>query len=163
MIAVHPVLLRLRRFRRFGRAFRAAVDRRLAARGDEGSLSLFYCVAALCIFVVIGLVADGGGALNAAARADDVAQEAARAGGQQLDAGKAIPGEAVEVDPSAAAHAARAYLDREGVDGTVTVADGGTTLEVHVDDTYPTSFSSLIGVASIHVSGHGTAHLQQGG
>lgn len=144
---------------------RGWMARRLeAGRADTGSLALFYCIAALCVLVVIGLVADGGGALNAAARADDVAQEAARAGGQQIDAGKAIPGESVVVEPEAAARTARAYLDREGVDGTVTVADHGTTLEVHVDDDYVTSFSSLIGIAHMHVTGHGTAHLlHQGG
>lgn len=122
-------------------------------------MSLFYCVAALCIILVIGLVADGGGALNAAARADDVAQEAARAGGQQIDAGKAIPGDAVVVDPDAATRAARAYLNREHVQGEVAVSEDGTTLTVRVEGIYATNFSSLIGYTSLPVTGEGRAHL----
>lgn len=135
-----------------------------AGEREMGSMSIFYAVAALCIFLVIGLVADGGGALNAAARADDVAQEAARAGGQQIDPGEAIPGEAVVVDPAAAARAARAYLSREDVTGTVAVSGDGTTITVTVTDSYPTTFSSLVGYTSIGVTGKGTAHLiHQGG
>jgi Flp pilus assembly protein TadG len=129
------------------------------ARGERGSMSIFYAVAAPCIFLIIGLVADGGGALNAAARADDVAQEAARAGGQEIDAGKAIPGEAVVVDPAAAARAARAYLTRENVRGRVAVSGDGTTITVSVSDSYPTNFSSLVGYTTIAVTGMGTAHL----
>lgn len=143
---------------RADQAFRNRV-RSALARGDAGSMSLLYCVAALCIFVVIGLVADGGGALNAAARADAVAQEAARAGGQQLDAGKAVPGEEAVVDPDAAVSAAREYLEREGLTGTVEVSDDSTTLTVAVSSSYATRFSSLIGISSIGVTGEGRAHL----
>lgn len=141
-------------------------QRRLpGARGDAGSMTLFYIGAALCLLVVIGLVADGGGALNAASRADAIAAEAARAGGQQLDASQAIPGTAIVVDPEAARAAASAYLTQAGVTGTVDVSADRTTLTVTVHDHYTTAFASLIGYSQIQVTGHGTAHLlhQAGG
>ncbi|CAM5676078.1 hypothetical protein SANTM175S_09011 [Streptomyces antimycoticus] len=78
--------------------------RRLArrARRDDGSVSLLLVGAALMGFLVIGLVVDGGGAMSAQSRADYAAQEAARAGGQQIDPAQAIPGQAIIVDPGAA-------------------------------------------------------------
>ncbi|MEU5108464.1 Tad domain-containing protein [Streptomyces sp. NPDC021354] len=132
---------------------------------DAGSMTLFYAVMALMGFLVIGLVVDGGGAMNAQSRADYAAQEAARAGGQQIDPAQAIPGTAIAVDPDAARAAARAYLEDKGLDGTVTVSQDGQTLTVTVSDTYNTFFTSLIGYSTINVTGHGTAHLlhQAGG
>ncbi|MEV6133620.1 Tad domain-containing protein [Streptomyces violaceusniger] len=141
--------------------------RRLArrARRDTGSVSLLLVGAALMGFLVIGLVVDGGGAMSAQSRADYAAQEAARAGGQQIDPAQAIPGQAIIVDPGAARAAARAYLDDEELEGSVTVSEDGQTLTVTVHGTYDALFTSLIGKSTINVTGHGTAHLlhQAGG
>lgn len=122
-------------------------------------MSLLYAVAGLCLLVIVGLVTDGGGALNAAARANSLALEAARAGGQHLDPDRAIEGTAAVADPQAAAAAARSYLTQAGVEGEVTLSDNGTTLTVTVHDTYQTAFASLLGYSTISVTGYGTAHL----
>ena len=127
--------------------------------GDQGSMSLFYAVAILAIFLVLGLVVDGGGDLKAAARADSLAEEAARAGGEQIDPAQAIPGTAIVVAPAAAQQAAASYLQQAGVQGSVTVSPDGKTLSVTVHSTYHTTFASLLGYSSLPITGHGTATL----
>ncbi|MEH0572794.1 MULTISPECIES: hypothetical protein [Streptomyces] len=128
-------------------------------------MELFYAGTVLIAFLVVGLVIDGGLALDRMSDADYVAQEAARAGAQQIDPGQAITGEAIVVDPDAAQAAARSFLDSEGVDGDVSIAEDGQSLTVTVHDAYRPYFASLIGVGEMSVTGHGTATLlhQPGG
>ncbi|MCZ4098046.1 MULTISPECIES: pilus assembly protein TadG-related protein [unclassified Streptomyces] len=123
-------------------------------------MSLFFAVAALAIFMVMGLLVDGGGALNAANRATSLAQEAARTAGEQLDPAQAIEGTAITIDPDAARTAAQDYLAAAGVQGDVEITDGGRTLSVHVHSTYQTLFASMVGKSTINVTGSATAHLQ---
>ncbi|MEU1628234.1 hypothetical protein ABZ746_23460 [Streptomyces sp. NPDC020096] len=123
-------------------------------------MSLFYAVALVGIFMILGLVVDGGGRLQAGARADSLAQEAARAGGQQIDPTQAIPGSAIVVDPAAAQRAAESYLQQAGVQGEVTVSGDGKNLSVIVHTSYHTIFASLLGYSSMQVTGHGAATLR---
>ncbi|MEU9072060.1 pilus assembly protein TadG-related protein, partial [Streptomyces sp. NPDC048306] len=122
------------RVRRSGRVLRE--------RRDAGGVELFMPIMAIAIFVLLGLVVDGTGVLNGNSRATYAAQEAARAAGQQIDPGQAITGEAIVVDPDAAAAAAQAYLDQEGLDGEVVVSDDGKTITVTVNDSYDPLFAS---------------------
>lgn len=131
-----------------------------AAQRDAGSMSLFFALATVAILMVVGLLVDGGGALNAGNRATSLAQEAARTAGQQLDAAQAVQGTAITIDPDAAVAAAQYYLAATGVEGQITVTDGGQTLNVTIHDTYTTRFAAFIGVGSIAVSGTARAHLQ---
>ncbi|MFD0437266.1 pilus assembly protein TadG-related protein [Streptomyces chartreusis] len=137
---------------------RFALTRRIrrALSNDRGSMSLFVLVTVVALFLVAALVYDGAGKLRALTRAEGVAHEAARAGGQAVDAGKAISGGGVSVDRNAAVAAARTYLNREGVSGTVSVSEDGGSLEVTVTESYHALF--LAG-ASGSVTGHGSANL----
>ncbi|EPH45319.1 pilus assembly protein TadG-related protein [Streptomyces aurantiacus] len=132
----------------------------LAARTDQGSMSLFFALTGVAILLVMGLLVDGGGALNASNRATSLAQEAARTAGQQIDPGQAIEGTAITIDPGAAQSAAEDYLAARGVDGSVAISEGGTTMTVTVHDTYQTMFAQLVGQGSISVTGTATAHLK---
>ncbi|MEU1273596.1 pilus assembly protein TadG-related protein [Streptomyces sp. NPDC005799] len=136
-----------------------------SGRRDQGGMELFYAGTVLIAFLIVGLVIDGGLALDRMSDADYVAQEAARAGAQQIDPGQAITGEAIVVDPDAAQAAARSFLDSEGVDGDVAIAEDGQSLTVTVRAAYHPYFASLIGVGEMFVTGHGTATLlhQPGG
>lgn len=133
---------------------------RLMGHDDRGSMSVFFAVATLAVLLVMGLLVDGGKALNEANRATSLAQEAARSGGQQLDAAQAVQGTAITVDPAAAQAAAEDYLAHNDVQGDVEVTDNGQTLHVTVRSTYRTLFGSLIGKSSIAVTGTAQAHLQ---
>lgn len=127
---------------------------------DRGSMSLFFAVTTVGILLVMGLLVDGGGALNASNRVTSLAQEAARAAGQQLDTAQAVEGTAITVDPDAAAGAARDYLAAANVQGDVAVSGNGQILTVTVHDSYRTLFGSLVGAGTINLTGTADAHLQ---
>lgn len=127
--------------------------------GEGGSASVFLLITLTGLLLIVGLVADGGLKLRATQRADAVAAEAARAGGQSIDLPTAVSSAAVRVDRQRAANAANAYLATTGHTGTVGIADDGTTLTVSVTITSPTAFLNLIGVSSMTVTGHGQATL----
>lgn len=138
---------------------------RLLQRGasaDRGSISIYAAIVLVGLLVIIGISVDGGGKMRATERADSLAQEAARAGGQELNAGDAIAGDKIAVDPAAARAAALDYLRQAGARGTVTVSDDGKTLTVTVDGQYRTRFLSVIGVTGMSVTGHADATLLHG-
>lgn len=127
------------------------------SRTERGAISVFLAVLVPGLLLIIGLAVDGGAKVAATQRANAIADEAARAGGQALDVSAALSGQ-VRVDPDAAVAAARTYLDRNGVEGRVTVVDGDT-LQVTTTITEPTTFLGLVGISSMTVAGSGTADL----
>ncbi|MFC9486578.1 TadE/TadG family type IV pilus assembly protein [Streptomyces hydrogenans] len=145
---------------RAGARWRAAAAARLSRADDRGSMSLYFALVAVALLMVMGLLVDGGGALNAANRATSGAQEAARAAGQQLDVAQAMEGDAITLDPDAAVAAAQDYLSAAGLQGSAEITGDGRSLTVHVQDSYTTYFAQFVGVGTIHVTGTATAHLQ---
>lgn len=127
-----------------------------ALRRDDGSMSLLVLVTVVALFAIAALVIDGGGKLRARAHAEGAAHEAARAGGQAVNAGQAISGDGITVDRNAAVAAARSYLAAAGVSGTVRVSEDGSALEVRVSETYDPLFWAGGGWA---VTGTGSADL----
>ena len=127
------------------------------AHRERGAIGVFLAVLVPGLLLIIGLAVDGGAKVAATQRANAIAEEAARAGGQALDVSAALAGR-VQVDPAAAVTAAQNYLDRAGVQGAVTVVDG-TTLRVTTTIAEPTIFLDLIGVSTLTVEGTGTAEL----
>lgn len=143
---------------------RTSVQRRArqGAFDDRGGVTVFVAVCVIALIGIIGVAVDGGSRMRALERADFIAAEAARAGGQAIDPAQAITGEAIVVDPQDAVAAARAYLASAGATGTVTVSGDGTTLTVNITDTYDTTFLSVAGINSLAVTGHGEATLLYG-
>ncbi|GHE34309.1 membrane protein [Streptomyces capitiformicae] len=123
---------------------------------------MFVAICVVALLGIIGVAVDGGSKMRATERADYLAGEAARAGGQAIDPAQAITGEAIVVDPQAAVAAARAYLATAGADGTVSVSGDGTTLTVTVASAYETKFLPVVGIDSLAVTGHGKATLLHG-
>ncbi|WP_084963669.1 pilus assembly protein TadG-related protein [Thermoactinospora rubra] len=58
---------------------------RAAPRPDRGSTSVFVVVFSLAIFLLAGLLVDGGAAMNARLRAGDIAEQGARAAADTID------------------------------------------------------------------------------
>ncbi|MEU0382611.1 pilus assembly protein TadG-related protein [Streptomyces cyaneofuscatus] len=137
----------------------------VSRRRDQGSVSVFFALFTVAILMVMGLLVDGGGTLNAANRATSLAQEAARTAGQQLDPAQAVEGTAITIDPDAAVGAAQDYLAAADVQGDVQITNGGQSLSVTVHDTYNTLFAQFVGKGTIQVTGTATARLmtQAGG
>jgi hypothetical protein len=138
---------------------------RIGRRGSDteaGSVTLFFVVAALALFAMVGLVVDGGTKIRAAQQADGLAEEAARAGGQQIAVPAAVRGNRITADPRAAVAAAEKYLQDNDIAGSARLADGGQIVVVAVSVTRPTVFLGLLGVDSMTVQGRAQARLERG-
>lgn len=125
---------------------------------ERGSISIWVITATLAMMILVGLAVDLGGQVHAQQRAHDIAAQAARTGGQQVQAAPAVEGRYVALDTAAARQAAEQYLAAAGVEGTVTVT-GGNTLTVSVSDIYQPTFLSLIGIGDLKVTGDASARL----
>lgn len=123
---------------------------------DRGSISAWAAVSSIALILCVGLAVDLGGRVHTLQRAHDLAQQAARAGGQALSAAHAQRGDVLAVDVAAAKAEANRYLDAAGVTGTVTVANG-TEVTVTVADTYDTIVLGIIGITSLDVTADATA------
>ena len=85
---------------------------------DRGSAALFVAIFAPAMIFLAGLVIDGGAALEVRQRAADIAEQAARAAGQQCDVGLLRSASECRITDEAAAETAAApYLDDNGVTG----------------------------------------------
>ena len=127
-------------------------------RQDErGSVTVWMAASAVAMILLVGLAVDLGGQVHAQQRAQGIAAQAARTGGEQIDTAS-MRGQVVRADAAAAKAAALAYLHAAGVSGTVTV-QGGTTLQVHTADSYRPLFLTYIGITSIPVTGQATARI----
>ncbi|MEW2000782.1 TadE/TadG family type IV pilus assembly protein [Streptomyces coelicoflavus] len=140
----------------------AQVSARAHRWDDRGGVTVFVAICVVALIGIIGVAVDGGGKLRATERADHVAGEAARAGGQAIDPTAAISGESIVVKPQDAVAAAQAYLRSVGATGTVSVSADGKTLAVHTTGTYVTKFLPVVGIGSMPVTGHGSATLLHG-
>lgn len=132
-----------------------------AVHGDReaGSVAVWMITTAVTLVLLVGLAVDLGGQVHAKQRAQDIAAEAARAGGQQLQAGTAIRGQGAVVDPSVAVAAAQAYIaGAPGVTGTANVVRG-TRIVANTQTTYSTKFLSIIGIGSLTVTGHAEVQI----
>ena len=125
---------------------------------EQGSVSLWMVTAAMAMIILAGLAVDLGDQVLTRQHASNVAAQAARAGGQQLQASRAIRGQGVRTDPARAVAAARAYLAASDVTGTVQLS-GGTTLVVHTAAIYPTKFLSIIGIERLSVTGSAESRI----
>ncbi|MEV0449784.1 pilus assembly protein TadG-related protein [Streptomyces sp. NPDC050600] len=111
--------------------------RRLELADDRGGIAPFVAIITVPLLLLGGLLAvDAFGVSRAHERTDAVATEAARAAAQAIDPAQAVTGEAVVADPHAASAAARAYLQRAGIRGTVTVTDAGRRITIQATGTY---------------------------
>ena len=127
-------------------------------RDERGSVSIWLALASLVMMLAVGLAVDLGGQVHAQQQAHDLAAQAARAGGEQLQAAPAIQGTGATIDPTAAIAAANSYLSAAGVTGTVTVT-GPDTITVTVHTSYTPTFLTAIGINHLTVTGTATAHL----
>jgi Flp pilus assembly protein TadG len=77
---------------------------------DRGSLSVYFVVLVVPFLLIAGLVVDGSGALVARQRATDEAEQAARAGANQLDLAELRASGKRTIDDAAAQAAVDSYL-----------------------------------------------------
>ncbi|WP_435581615.1 TadE/TadG family type IV pilus assembly protein [Amycolatopsis thermoflava] len=127
---------------------------------QDGRVTAFVVIIALTALLFAGLVLDGGLALAAKVRAMGEAQEAARAGAQEIDLTAYRADGTLRLVPHQASAAAHRYLAAAGHAGTVSVA--GNTVNVTVSIDQPTQLLGLVSIGSITVTGTGQAQPQRG-
>lgn len=125
---------------------------------EQGSITLWTVTASFAMTMLVGLAVDLGGQVHAQQRAHNIAGQAARAGGQEVQAAPAVQGRYVAINAAAARNAAQNYLSTAGVHGTVSITDG-TTITVNVTDAYRPKFLGIIGVSDLPVTGEASARL----
>lgn len=117
---------------------------RLRQHLDRGDTSTLAVIVVASLFLMVGLVVDGGTYLTVQTDARTAAQEAGRAATNQV-AQLPSPGQAPTIDTASAVGAGRAYLHTAGFDGTVT-ATSPQTVRVTATDSTPTIFLSALGI-----------------
>ncbi|PZG11116.1 hypothetical protein C1I95_27540 [Micromonospora craterilacus] len=137
-----------------------------AGRGDAGRVSIFLAIAMVGVLGIIGMAFDGAGQLRTLQRAENLAAEAARAGGQAIDLATAIEGGPKRINQSQARRAVADYLSAAGVSShTVSfpVVDGETLIRVRVTITYGRAMLGLFGFSNtVSVTGEATARALTG-
>ena len=122
--------------------------------GDRGSAMGFGLLAVFLAVLFAGVILDGGTAMATRVQALDIAQQAARAGANQLDLTALRERGQTILDPAAAQNAAAAFLAQAGITGTATATL--TEVTVTVTRSQPTTLLHLIGKTSIAMTA--TAH-----
>ena len=126
----------------------------IAPERDRGMVTAFVMSLVMAFVVIAGLALDGGRLVAAHVSAVDHAENAARAGAQEVTlvrVGWRI------LDPTRAARAARAYLDAQGLDGDVRADFSYVTVTVRIRQS--TTLLRLVGIDQRWVSATRTARL----
>jgi hypothetical protein len=105
--------------------------------------------------LIVALVFDGAAAMTARATALDVAQQAARAGADQLDLALLREQGVVAVDPAAAQATAQQWLQQAGVEGAVDATAADVTVTVTL--TRPTVLLAVVGIPTFTITAAATA------
>jgi Flp pilus assembly protein TadG len=130
-------------------------------RGDRGTLTLFVVLFTPVVVLLAGLLVDGGIAINARERAADVAQQAARAGANDLNVA-ALRSGTVELAPGAC-NVANAFVGKYTGIGAIPAGctpvqvNGHPGIKVSATVTVHPQFLGLFGVSSFHQTSYGEA------
>lgn len=136
---------------------------RRTVSGEDGSTSVFAVIVASVLILLAGLCIEGGRVLDARATLADTAEQAARAGAQQIAMGELRSSGSVALDPATAAGAARDYLAAAGpTDAASSVSVQGGQVLVTLDADIPTTMLRLVGIDSVHLTISGTARTAIG-
>ena len=126
-------------------------------RDERGmAISVWVVLIVPAIMLMVGVAVDLSGQIGAKRHAQEVAGQAARVAGQQVDPDSYLAdGAHVRIDPGKARTAALAYIRASGMTGAVRVGSA-TTLVVTTTARYRPQVLSMIGVGDLIVTGEAT-------
>ena len=142
---------------------RARLKRAAAEGRDRGAVMFWVVPIMIGLIAMAGLIVDGGNAISARERAEDVSQQAARAGADALSpiALHDSDPSALTADPGAARAAAQRVLDSAGISNPTVVVNGDSvTVSVTVHE--KTQVLSAFGLSDISGSASSTATALHG-
>jgi len=130
---------------------------------ERGTVSVFVVGLAVALLVLAGLVVDGGRAINARAAAYDDAEQAARAGANEIDVFTLRRTGQVVIKADAARRAVDAFLAARAYPaGSAVTEVGEREVRVKLDGDVDTSLLTLINIDSFHVTATATARAAIG-
>lgn len=129
---------------------------------ERGSMSVFTVLFSVVVFLLAGLLVDGGSAINARLRAADVAEQAARAGADQIDVDhlRATGETRLLGDDRVCARADEIVAAQGGDDvtsGECSVAQGQAEVTVTVSVRWEAFFLGAIGFPGSEMTGEASA------
>lgn len=130
--------------------------------GDTGAAAVMLVLLAPVFFAVAGFVLDGGRAIAARQGAADLAEQAARAGADQLDVDRLRTTGNDTIDVASAESAACHYVTVSAPDARCTAAVSAGQVSVTVRTQTPTVLLGLIGINTFHTGGTATARAVTG-
>jgi Flp pilus assembly protein TadG len=130
-------------------------------RRDAGAFTPMVAVIAASLFAMVALAVDGGGRMRTLEHADDLAAEAARAGGQALSLPQAVSGTADVINQASATEVVDEYLKQAGVTTRpiVQVSPDGREITVTVTISYQPVMLDLLDLGPWTETGTATAVL----
>ena len=134
--------------------------RRPACAG--GAVSILVVLLTPAMFVCAGLVWDGGRAITARQHAADLAEQAARAGVNDLDLSALRDRGSDTIDMPRAITDACHYVTVTAPGASCTATATTSTVTVHVTTHTPTALLGLIGMSSLTTHGYATASAVRG-
>lgn len=127
-------------------------------RGERGAISAMIVTLIVMLFMLAGLVVDGGFAINARQKLYDDAEQAARAAANQIDIETLRARGEVVILEAQARQTAQNYMSARGYPaGRVRVEVGAGEVTVFAQDTVDTTLLQLIFVPDFEISGQATS------
>lgn len=126
---------------------------------ERGSMSVFTVLFSVVVFLLAGLLVDGGAAINARLLAADVAEQAARAGADRIDVEHLrATGTARLLGEGEVCGRAAEMVKGDGVSlGECAVGAGQTEVTVTVNVTWTAFFLGALGFPGSEMKGEATA------
>ena len=123
---------------------------------ERGSITPFFVVLVPALVLIIGLVVDGAGKIQANENAQAIASGASRVAANAV-AAQVVANGGLSLDNNRAQIAASDYIEASGMTGTVSVV--GNRISVSVETSYATKFVSIIGITTLPAEASATAEI----
>ena len=129
-------------------------------RAETGSVIVFTTIWVTAVLMGVAVLSDGARLVNAHRRAFDLAESAARAGSQEVDAERLRGSGVTELDPARAEARAIAYLNDAGYPASASAS--ADEISVRVSFGQPPGLLRLLGLGPRLVVATGSSRAAQG-
>lgn len=130
---------------------------------DRGSITMYTVLLAPVVLLLAGLLVDGGLAIHARQRADDIAEQAARAGANDIDEATLRRTGKAEIKTATACRKAMTLLaSYRQITGSPNCSAAPQQVTVTVHITVQSRLLGIIGINAFNMQGTASAHPDEG-